>query len=152
MNIEITYFYHSKIDKISTLIYVLSHFCCTFKDRSLVHCYYAYIHIFFKGRVNVLFYYTKTLLYFVKINFSPDSFDLYDCAIACMVINMPPLYFIHSPFYQFTLFFFTHISFLLQRLAFVSVKKSACRKNYSHTFIRSFLICYGDYQYFFFYC
>lgn len=77
----------------------------------------------------------------------------YDCAIACMVINMPPLYFIHSPFYRFTLIIFLYsytVSFLLQRLAFVSVKKSACRKNYSHTFIRSFLICYGEYQYFFF--
>lgn len=123
-------------------------FFCTFEDQSLLLC----IHIFFKARVNVLFYYTATLLYFLKINFSPESSDfVWLCnSLHGYNFNMPPFYFIQSPFYGFTLFFFTHISFLLQRLAFVSVKKSACRKNYSHTFIRSFLICYGEiYQYFF---
>lgn len=73
MNFKVTYFYHSKIDKILTFIYELSHFFffCTFEDQSLLLC----IHIFFKARVNVLFYYTATLLYFLKINFSPESFD-----------------------------------------------------------------------------
>lgn len=135
MNFKVTYFYHSKIDKMLTFIYELSHFFffCTFEDQSLLLC----IHIFFKARVNVLFYYTATLLYFLKINFSPESFDfVWLCnSLHGYNFNTPPFYFIHSPFYGFTIFFFTHISFLLQRLAFVSVKKSACRKNYSHTFI-----------------
>lgn len=116
---------------------------------TLLLCIYTYI--FLKLESMYYFIIQKHFYILWRSIFHQIVLIFYDCAIACMVINMPPLYFIHSPFYRFTLFFFTHISFLLQRLAFVSVKKSACRKNYSHTFIRSFLICYGEYQYFFFF-
>lgn len=124
-------------------------FICTFKDQSLLLC----IHIFFKARVNVLFYYTATLLYFLKIRFSPESFDfvwlcnsLHGYKYATILLYSFTFLWIHY------IFLYSYI-FLAPAFSICKCKKECLQKLriiHIHLFIRSFLICYGEiYQYFF---
>lgn len=119
-----------------TFIYKLSHFFFVALSK-ISHCYYAYIY-FLKLESMYYFIIQQHFYIFWRSIFHQKVLILYDCAIACMVIILIRHHFtlfIHLFMDSLLIFFFTHISFLLQRLAFVSVKKSACRKNYSHTFI-----------------